>query len=174
MSSSSSKKVGGRSISKIWEWFIKGDHVPNSKGYHSATCSFCDYQWTTAKVAKLKKHLAYDCKKVDSDTRISVLMMLIDNCEDSDDDSHNTATTPTTKSSKKRKSNDSSQTYINDHYKNYPIILVKENHINKALTKMLVCSIYHLLLLSIPLLWNLLRSYVLPIIFQAVGSYLKI
>jgi len=139
MSSSSSKKVSGRPISKIWEWFIKGDHVPNSKGYYSATCSFCDYQWATAKVAKLKKHFAYDCEKIDSDTRISVLMMLADNCEDSDDDSHNTATTPTTKSSKKRKSNDSSQTYINDHYENYPTTLVKEDQINKALTKMFVC-----------------------------------
>jgi len=90
-------------------------------------------------VAKLKKHLAYDCKKIDSDTRISVLMILADNCEDSDDNSHNTATIPTTKSSKKRKSNDSSQTYINDHYENYPTTLVKEDQINKALTKMFVC-----------------------------------
>ena len=41
-------------------------------------------------MAKLKKHLAYECNKVYSDTEISALMMLTSNCEDSGDD---TATT---------------------------------------------------------------------------------
>ncbi|CAB4443081.1 unnamed protein product [Rhizophagus irregularis] len=79
MSFSISKKGGEHPISKIWEWFVKGDLVPNSKGYYSATCSFCKYYWSTAKVAKLKKHLAYECIKVDSDTKISALMMLTNN-----------------------------------------------------------------------------------------------
>src|SRR5271170_5232707 len=110
MSSSSLKKVGGRPVSKIWEWIVKGDQVPNSKGYYSATCSFCEYHWYTAKVSKLKKHLAYECTKVDPDTKISVLMMLTNKGEDSEDDSHETSTTSTTKSSnKKRKLNDKSQ-----------------------------------------------------------------
>lgn len=43
MSSKCSKRVGGRPISKIWEWIIKEDPVPNSKGYYSATCSFCEF-----------------------------------------------------------------------------------------------------------------------------------
>ena len=60
---------------------IKGDLVPNSKGYYAATCSFCEYNWTTAKVAKLKKHLAYECNKVNSDTKISALMMLTSQCD---------------------------------------------------------------------------------------------
>ncbi|POG58643.1 hypothetical protein GLOIN_2v1820937 [Rhizophagus irregularis DAOM 181602=DAOM 197198] len=136
MSSNSSKKIGGRPISKIWEWIIKGDPVPNSKGYYSATCSFCEFHWTTAKVAKLKRHLAYDCNKIDSETKINVLMMLTSN-EDSEDDS---TTTSTTKSSKKRKSSDTrSQTCIDDHYENFPTPLVKEDQINKALAKMFVC-----------------------------------
>ncbi|PKK75132.1 hypothetical protein RhiirC2_773988 [Rhizophagus irregularis] len=136
MSSNSSKKIGGQPISKIWEWIIKGDPVPNSKGYYSATCSFCEFHWTTAKVAKLKRHLAYDCNKIDSETKINVLMMLTSN-EDSEDDS---TTTSTTKSSKKRKSSDTrSQTCIDDHYENFPTPLVKEDQINKALAKMFVC-----------------------------------
>ncbi|PKY60709.1 hypothetical protein RhiirA4_484713 [Rhizophagus irregularis] len=138
MSSSSLRKVGGRPISKIWEWFVKGDLVPNSKGYYSATCSFCEYHWSTAKVAKLKKHLAYECTKVDSDTKISILMMLTNNCDDSEDDSYDTSTTSTTKS-KKRKSNDRSQTHIDDHYENFPTPLGKEDQINKVLAKMFVC-----------------------------------
>ncbi|CAB5367333.1 unnamed protein product [Rhizophagus irregularis] len=124
MSSNSSKKIGGQPISKIWEWIIKGDPVPNSKGYYSATCSFCEFHWTTAKVAKLKRHLAYDCNKIDSETKINVLMMLTSN-EDSEDDN---TTTSTTKSSKKRKSSDTrSQTCIDDHYENFPTLLVKED-----------------------------------------------
>ncbi|CAB4432255.1 unnamed protein product [Rhizophagus irregularis] len=137
MSSNSSKKIGGRPISKIWEWIIKGDPVSNSKGYYSATCSFCEFHWTTAKVAKLKRHLAYDCNKIDSETKINVLMMLTSNNKDSEDDS---TTTSTTKSSKKRKSSDTrSQTCIDDHYENFPTPLVKEDQINKALAKMFVC-----------------------------------
>jgi hypothetical protein len=139
MLSDSLKKVGGHPNSKVWEWFVKGDHVPNSKGYYAATCSFCEYHWTTAKVAKLKKHLAYECIKVDSDTKISVLMMLTSKCEDSDDDSHDTSTTSTTKSSKKRKLYDRTQTHIDDHYENFSTSLGKENQINKTLAKMFVC-----------------------------------
>ena len=139
MSSDSSKKIGGRPVSKIWEWFIKGDQVPNSKGYYSATCSFCEYHWVTAKVARLKKYLAYDCVNVDFDTKISVLMMLTDRSEDSDDDSHDTSTSSTTKYNKKRKSNDRLQTRIDDHYENFPTSLGKEDQINKALAKMFVC-----------------------------------
>src|ERR1044072_149735 len=120
MTSNSSKNVGGRPSSKIWEWFVKGDYVPNSKGYYSATCSFCEYHWSTAKVAKLKKHLAYECIKVDSNTKISALMMLTNNCEDSEDDSHDTSTISTTKSNKKRKVDDRSQTHIDEHYENFP------------------------------------------------------
>ncbi|CAB5359941.1 unnamed protein product [Rhizophagus irregularis] len=137
MSSNSSKKIGGQPISKIWEWIIKGDPVPNSKGYYSATCSFCEFHWTTAKVAKLKRHLAYDCNKIDSETKINVLMMLTSSNEDSEDDS---TTTSTTKSSKKQKSSDTrSQTCIDDHYENFPTPLVKEDQINKALANMFVC-----------------------------------
>ncbi|CAB4495996.1 unnamed protein product [Rhizophagus irregularis] len=139
MSSSSLRKVGGRPISKIWEWFVKGDLVLNSKGYYLATCSFCEYHWSTAKVAKLKKHFAYECTKVDSDTKISILMMLTNNCDDSEDNSYDTSTTSTTKS-KKRKSNDRSQTHIDDHYENFPTPLGKEDQINKALAKMFVLT----------------------------------
>ncbi|RIA90243.1 hypothetical protein C1645_823654 [Glomus cerebriforme] len=46
-----------------------------------------------ARVSNLKKHLTYDCNKVDSNTKISVLMMLMNNCEDSEDDSNTTSTT---------------------------------------------------------------------------------
>ncbi|GBB92796.1 hypothetical protein RclHR1_20590003 [Rhizophagus clarus] len=137
MLSNSSKKIGGQIISKIWEWIIKGDPVPNSKGYYSVTCSFCEFHWTTAKVAKLKRHLAYNCNKIDSETKINVLMMLTSNNEDLEDDS---TTTSTTKSSKKQKSSDTrSQTCIDDHYENFPTSLVKEDQINKALAKMFVC-----------------------------------
>jgi hypothetical protein len=86
------KKSGRCFTSKIWEWFIKGDQVSNSKGYYAMTCSFCEYNWTTAKVVKLKKHLAYECNKVNSDTKISVLMMLTNQCKDSDDDTTTTST----------------------------------------------------------------------------------
>jgi len=52
------KNKGGRPISKIWDYFIKGDQS-NNKGYYSATCSFCDFIWNVRKLSKLKKHLAY-------------------------------------------------------------------------------------------------------------------
>jgi len=158
-----SKNLGGRPTSKIWEWFIKGDHVPNSKGYYEATCSFCEYSWTTAKVAKLKKHLAYECNKVDSDTKISILMMLTSQYEDSDDD---TATTSTSKSNKKRKTNNKSQTHIDDHYENFPTSLGKEDQINKALAKMFVCCNLPFALIEHPFfvefIKNLRATYNLP------------
>ncbi|RIA86139.1 hypothetical protein C1645_829705 [Glomus cerebriforme] len=73
-----------------------------------------DYKRRPTRVSKLKKHLAYDCNKVDSDTKISVLMMLTNNCEDSEDDSNTTSTI---------RSN-------------------KEDQINKALAKMfIICNL---------------------------------
>ena len=124
--------------------------VPNSKGYYSATCSFYEYNWTTAKVAKLKKHLAYECNKVDSDTKISALMMLTSQCEDSDDDT-SIATSLISKSNKKRKTSDKSQTHIDDHYENFSTLLGKESKIKLTThwLKYLYVATYRLLLLSI-------------------------
>ncbi|CAB5382638.1 unnamed protein product [Rhizophagus irregularis] len=117
MSSSSLRKVGGCPIT---------------------ICSFCEYHWSIAKVVKLKKHLIYECTKVDFDTKISILMMLTNNCDDSENDSYDTSTTSTTKF-KKRRSNDRSQTHIDNHYENFPTPLDKEDQINKTLAKMFVC-----------------------------------
>jgi hypothetical protein len=139
-----SKNKGGRPLGKIWEWFIKGDQT--SKGYYEATCSFCDYNWTTGKPAKLKRHLAYDCKKVDSDTRINVLMELAndngDSNDENEDDNYDTASasTSTTRTNKKRKASRlHSQSNITEHYEKFPTSLSKEDQINKALFKMIVC-----------------------------------
>lgn len=111
-----SKKSGRCPTSKIWEWFIKGDQVPNFKRYYAATCFFCKYNWIIAKVAKLKKHFAYECNKVDSNTKISILMMLTNQCKDLDD---NTTSTLISNQSKKQKINDKSQTHIDDYYENF-------------------------------------------------------
>jgi len=139
--------------------------VPNSKGYYSATCSFYEYNWTTAKVAKLKKHLAYECNKVDSDTKISALMMLTSQCEDSDDDT-STVTSSTSKSNKKRKTSNKSQTHNNDHYENFSTSLTKEDNINKALAKMFVCCNLPFALIEHPFfvdfIKNLRVTYNLP------------
>jgi|GEM_PF-1010360 len=136
MESSSNKNKGGRPIGKIWDYFIKGEQI--YKGYYTATCSFCEAFWNTAKPIKLKRHIAYECKKVDSDTRITVLMMLTKDVVDSDDESYDTTSTSTTKTNKKRK-NDSSQTNIDEHFENFPTSLSKEDQINKALVKLFVC-----------------------------------
>ncbi len=163
------KKVGGRPVSKIWEWFIKGDQVSNSKGYYSATCSFCEYQWNTAKPAKLKKHLAYECKKVDSETRISALMMLANDCAVDSDDDHDDTTSISTRSTKsitKTNKKQKSQTTIDDHYENYPTPLNKEDQINKILAKMFVCCNLPLSLIEHPFFIEFVKTlratYLLP------------
>ncbi|PKY52527.1 hypothetical protein RhiirA4_470207 [Rhizophagus irregularis] len=69
----------------------------------------------STKVVKLKKHLAFECIKVDSDTKISALMMLTNNCENSEDDSHNTSITSITKFNKKQKVDDRSQIHIDEY-----------------------------------------------------------
>ncbi|GBB97116.1 hypothetical protein RclHR1_02920001 [Rhizophagus clarus] len=70
--------------------------------------------------------------------KINVLMILTNNCEDSEDNRHDTSTTSTTKSNKKRKTNDGTQSHIDDHYENFPTPLGKEDQINKALAKIFI------------------------------------
>ncbi|CAG8481778.1 10490_t:CDS:2, partial [Scutellospora calospora] len=77
----------------------------------------------TAKPCNLKKHLAYECKNVDSETRIKVLHLLSHDFVDSDND---TALTSTTKTSKRQKLNE---------YENILTSLSKEDQINKILLK---------------------------------------
>src|SRR5437773_8555576 len=89
--SGSTNNRKGRPASKIWEYFEKGAQV--SKGYYSATCSFCEDYWAFAKLSKLKRHIAYDCQKVDSDTKIKVLTILLNDQEDSDEDISSTLIT---------------------------------------------------------------------------------
>ncbi|CAG8586290.1 8268_t:CDS:2, partial [Scutellospora calospora] len=75
-------------------------------------------------------HLAYECKNVDSETRIKVLHLLSNDFVDSD---NNTASTSTTKTSKRQKLN------IDHEYENIPTSLSKEDQINKILLKIVVC-----------------------------------
>lgn len=114
---------------KIWEWFEKGAQV--SRGYYSATCSFCEYNWATAKLLNLKKHLGYDCKKVDPDVRIKVLMLLLNDKEDSDEEIESTSTT-------RHKKKQASQS-DDENYEKFPTSLDKEIQINKALVKLFIC-----------------------------------
>ncbi|GES95339.1 ribonuclease H-like domain-containing protein [Rhizophagus clarus] len=118
------RKKGGRPAGKIWNYFEKGAQV--SRGYNSAICSFCGYNWATAKPSRLKKHIAYDCQKIDSDTKIKVLTLLLVEHEDSDEDLNSTSIT-------KRKT---SQTDIDEDYENFPTSEDKEIAINKALVKL--------------------------------------
>ena len=151
------KNKGGRPISKIWDYFIKGDQS-NNKGYYSATCSFCDFIWNVGKPSKLKRHLAYQCKQVDSDTRINILMSLTKEAIDSDDDD-DTASTSTTKTNKKRKASDSSsQTNLDEHYDNFPTSLSKEDQINTALVKMFVCCNLPFSLIEHPFFIEFIKS----------------
>src|SRR3954454_22742011 len=122
------RKKMGRPAGKIWEWFEKGAQV--SRGYYSATCSFCEYNWATAKPLNLKKHLGYDCKKVDPDVRIKVLLLLLNEKADSDEEIESTSTT-------KHKRKQASQSE-NENYENFPTSLNKEIQINKSFGK-IVC-----------------------------------
>ncbi|CAG8473361.1 4581_t:CDS:2 [Ambispora leptoticha] len=130
--SSVKKNLGGRPPSEVWKWFLKGDES-SKKGYYAATCSFCDQHWNIAKPSKLKTHLAYECQKVESDTRIKVLVSLTNDCVDSDNDMASTSTA----ASKKRKLENSVN--IDSEYENIPTSLDKEDQINKILLKMVVC-----------------------------------
>ncbi|CAG8621085.1 3309_t:CDS:2 [Cetraspora pellucida] len=86
------KAKGGCSHDEFWIWFVKGNKNETSKGYYFAMCSFCDHYWVNAKLSKLKTHLAYKCQKVDSDTRIKVLVLLTNDESDNDMASTSTAT----------------------------------------------------------------------------------
>ncbi|CAB4484043.1 unnamed protein product [Rhizophagus irregularis] len=125
--STDTRKKGGRPAGKIWEYFEKGAQV--SRGYYAATCSFCEYYWATAKPLRLKKHIAYNCQKVDSDTKIKVLMLLLIDQEDSDENINSTSMT-------RRKT---SQTDVDEDNENFPTSLDKEIQISKALVKLFVC-----------------------------------
>jgi len=119
------KRGVGRSPGKIWEWFEKEEQVYS--GYYSATCTFCDFHWAKARPLYLKKHLAYDCIKVDSDTKIEVLMLLANNKTDSDNDITSTD-----------RSRQALHTHTNEMNEKFPTSLDKENQINKALIKLFV------------------------------------
>src|SRR5947207_15049848 len=83
------RKKLGRPAGKIWNWFEKDEQV--SKGCYSATCTFCENHWAIAKPSKLKRHLGYECKNVDNDTRIKVLKLLLSEKADSDEDTNSTS-----------------------------------------------------------------------------------
>ncbi|CAG8584845.1 3210_t:CDS:2 [Cetraspora pellucida] len=106
------KKKGGHPPSEVWNWFVKGDEA-------------------TAKPSKLRMYLAYECKKVNSDIRIKMLVSLTNDCDDSDNDTASTSTT----ASKKQKLENS----VDSEFKNVPTSLNKEEQINKILLKMFVC-----------------------------------
>src|SRR4051812_789132 len=125
------KKVG-RPAGEIWKWFEKGEQV--SKGYYSATCSFCENYWANAKPLILKKHLAYNCKKVDANTKIKVLILLLNEKDCSDEDTNLTSTTKINK-----KQIVSTQINDDEDYENFQTSLEKEKQINNALVKLFVC-----------------------------------
>ncbi|RIA88635.1 hypothetical protein C1645_826044 [Glomus cerebriforme] len=111
---------------KIWEWFEKEEQIYSR--YYSATCNFCNFHWAKARPLYLKKHLAYDCIKVDSDTKVEVLMLLTNDKTNSDDDITST-----------NKSRQELCTHTNKMNEKFPTSLDKEDQINKALTKLFVC-----------------------------------
>ncbi|RIA83751.1 hypothetical protein C1645_833292 [Glomus cerebriforme] len=117
------RKKGGRPAGKIWEYFEKGPQV--ARGYYTAICSFCEHYWITTKPSRLKKYIAYNCQKVDSETKIKVLTLLLIDQNDSDEDIDSTLIT-------RRKT---SQTDV----ENFPTSLDKEIQINKVLVKLFVC-----------------------------------
>lgn len=153
------KKRAGRPAGKIWEWFEKGEQI--SKGYYSATCTFCETYWNTAVPSKLKKHLAYDCEKVDSDTKIKVLVLLINDQADSDDD-NSTKSTSTTKINKRQ----ITQTDVDDENEYFPTSSSKEDQINKALVKLFICCNLPFALIEHPFFHEFIKtlrtSYHLP------------
>ncbi|CAG8621032.1 7009_t:CDS:1, partial [Dentiscutata erythropus] len=103
-----------------------------AKGYYSTTCFFCDDHLVITKPNKLKAHLVYVCKKVDSDITIKVLISLTNDCVDSDNDIVSISTTKTNKKCR-LKSN------IDYDYENIPTLPSKEEQINNILLKMVVC-----------------------------------
>ncbi|CAB5370503.1 unnamed protein product [Rhizophagus irregularis] len=152
--STDTRKKGGRPAGKIWEYFEKGAQV--SRGYYAATCSFCGYYWATAKPLRLKKHIAYNCQKVDSDTKIKVLTLLLIDQEDSDENINSTSMT-------RRKT---SQTDVDEDNENFPTSLDKEIQISKALVKLFVCCNLPFSLIEHPFFQEFMKvlraTYTLP------------
>ncbi|CAG8623242.1 2638_t:CDS:2 [Cetraspora pellucida] len=103
------KKKGGCLPGEVWNWFVKGNEV-SAKGYYSATCSFCDHQWTTAKPSKLRTHLAYE---------------------------YNDTASASITANKKQKLENSVN--IDSKFENVPTSLNKEEQINRILLKMFLC-----------------------------------
>jgi len=137
MSSRTGKK--GRPAGKVWDWFEKEEQV--ASGYYQATCTFCEFFWANARPLKLKQHLAYDCKKVDSDTKIKVLTLLLSDRADSDEEIEETEEIEEI-NKKHRKRKQISQTKIDDlegNDKRFLTSLDKEKQINQVLVKLFVC-----------------------------------
>ena len=110
----------------IW----KGEQVASE--YYQATCTFCEFFWTNAKPLKLKQHLAYDCKKVDSDTKIKVLTLLLSDRANSDKEIEETEETEEI-NKKHRKRKQISQTKIDNlegNNKRFLTSLDKDKQIN--------------------------------------------
>ncbi|CAB5095758.1 unnamed protein product [Rhizophagus irregularis] len=152
--STDTRKKGGRPAGKIWEYFEKGAQV--SRGYYAATCSFCGYYWATAKPLRLKKHITYNCQKVDSDTKIKVLILLLIDQEDSDENINSTSMT-------RRKT---SQTDVDEDNENFPTSLDKEIQISKVLVKLFVCCNLPFSLIEHPFFQEFMKvlraTYTLP------------
>ncbi|CAG8786901.1 3795_t:CDS:2, partial [Cetraspora pellucida] len=139
-------------------WFVKENENKTSKGYYFTMCSFCNHYWVTAKPSKLKTHLAYECQKVDSDTRIKVLVLLTNDESDNDTASTSTAT------SKKRKLEYSIN--IDSEYENVPTLLNKEAQINKILLKMIVCCNLPFALVEHPFFQEYIKALLRQILDQ--------
>src|SRR5688572_17106572 len=124
--------------------------------------------WATAKPLKLKKHLTYDCKKVDSDTKIKVLILLLGDREDSDEEIGSTSTTKTKKIQVSRTDDE-----INE---NFSTSLDKEIQINKALVKLFVCCNLPFALIEHPFFHEFIKvlraSYLLPTRWMLSNTYL--
>ncbi|CAG8777972.1 4301_t:CDS:2, partial [Dentiscutata erythropus] len=90
-----------------------------------------------AKLIKLKAHLAYKYKKVNSNIRIKVLILLTSNCIELD---NNIALTSTTKTNKKYRLESSIS--IDNNYENVSTSPSKENQINKIVLKIVIDRSY--------------------------------
>src|SRR5437763_13935308 len=64
-----SKKIGGRALFEVWNFFLKGLEIKNNKGHYSAKCNYCLKYFEVGYPSTLEKHLARECVQCDQDIR---------------------------------------------------------------------------------------------------------
>ena len=119
------KNKGGRPSNSIWEDINRGESIGSGK--FSASCRYCNTQWTRGEVSKLEEHLSNHCPRAPANVVRKYMSKVIERQD---------------KPSKKRKVSECNQRNIDDYHDSIELPGSRITRINRALVKFFIaCGI---------------------------------